>query len=141
MKKCSWCGREYPDDVSTCVVDQQSLVSVASPAPEQASGSGKAEIDEPATVQSFLVLFARYVLAMVVSYFVSYAVFFGGLYFLMWAGMVGFVLLLIASGFSGVFVGALCLPQSGRRFGSVVMLVFGLAYYIYFRDKLSENRE
>jgi hypothetical protein len=27
MKKCPWCGKEYPDEVSACVVDQSPLES------------------------------------------------------------------------------------------------------------------
>ena len=29
MKKCSWCGKEYPEEVLVCAVDQQALVSDA----------------------------------------------------------------------------------------------------------------
>jgi uncharacterized membrane protein YfcA len=45
--------------------------------------------------------------------------------------MLGIVVLFVAVGFLGVFLGALCLPQSSRRFGSAVLLALGLAYYIY----------
>ena len=81
---------------------------------------------------TFLLLFGRYVAAIGVSYIVSFAVFFSGMFVLLWAGLVGFVLLFIACGFSGVFVGASCLPRSNRLFGSAILLLLGLAYYTYF---------
>ena len=90
------------------------------------------KIDISLTPRSFLLLFVKYVAAIGVSYFVSYIVFFVGMFLLIWAGMLGIVLLFIASGFCGVFVGTLCLPQSGRRFGSAVLLLLGVAYYVYF---------
>ncbi len=29
MKKCTWCGKEYPDEASVCALDQQPLTSAA----------------------------------------------------------------------------------------------------------------
>jgi len=107
-------------------------VSGAPPPPMQHSYSDEGKIDTPVTLRGFLSLFVRYVAAIAVSYFVSFAVFFGGMLFLKWVGMNVIVLLFIASGFCGVFAGTLCLPRSGRHFGSAVLLVLGLAYYIYF---------
>jgi hypothetical protein len=136
MKRCSWCGREYPDETSVCAIDQQPLVSGAPQPPVQPSRAQEPKIAVPLTLRGFLLLFVRYVAAIGVSYFVSYSVFFGGMFMLMWAGMLGIVLLFVASGFCGVFVGTLCLPRFNRRFGSAVLLVMGLAYYIYFVTSL-----
>jgi hypothetical protein len=45
MKKCEWCGKEYPDDVSVCEADAHDLVVVgaATPPPlaEAANSSGR----------------------------------------------------------------------------------------------------
>jgi len=32
MKKCTYCGKEYPDEATVCTVDQQSLTADGSPA-------------------------------------------------------------------------------------------------------------
>ena len=37
MKKCPWCGKEYPDDVSVCVTDQSPLESDSATAVTQTS--------------------------------------------------------------------------------------------------------
>jgi len=45
MKKCTWCGKEYPDDATACSLDLQPLVCVAPPptAPSEAqSGNHEA---------------------------------------------------------------------------------------------------
>ena len=42
MKKCNWCGKEYPDDVSVCAIDQNPLESFdpAPPAPASDESEG-----------------------------------------------------------------------------------------------------
>lgn len=35
MKKCTWCGKEYPDEATTCAIDDQPLASLT---PSRASG-------------------------------------------------------------------------------------------------------
>jgi hypothetical protein len=34
MKRCSYCGAEYPDEMSHCPVDQESLEPIGGSAPE-----------------------------------------------------------------------------------------------------------
>jgi len=49
MKKCPWCGQEYPDEVLVCTIDRNPLEScdpVAPIAEPQASASGKADFAE-----------------------------------------------------------------------------------------------
>ena len=43
MSKCPWCGREYPDEVSVCAIDQNPLES-SNPAP-RAEAFAKSQID------------------------------------------------------------------------------------------------
>jgi hypothetical protein len=49
MKKCAWCGREYPDDVQTCPIDQSPLDSGGPASTPAASSFEKAEIECPGT--------------------------------------------------------------------------------------------
>jgi hypothetical protein len=37
MKKCSYCGKEYPDDATACSIDAQPLETVAPPQPRRLS--------------------------------------------------------------------------------------------------------
>ena len=48
MKKCPYCGREYPDDVALCVTDGEKLNRIA--------GSGPSKSAETAPVQGFVPL-------------------------------------------------------------------------------------
>ena len=91
-------------------------------------------------MQQFLLLLLRFSAAIVVSCIVSYTVIFCMGLLLMWAGMLGIILNFVTTGFCGVFAGTLCLPRSCRRFGSVVLLVLGLAYYAYFQVHLDIPR-
>jgi len=52
---------------------------------------------------AFRFFFLRYIAAIAVSYFASYAVFSCGMFLLMWAGMLGIVVLFVAVGFLGSF--------------------------------------
>ena len=46
MKKCTYCGKEYPEEASVCAIDQQPLVSDI-PTPENAPEPVVAEPEEP----------------------------------------------------------------------------------------------
>jgi hypothetical protein len=35
MKKCTYCGKEYPDEATVCQLDQQPLVDPAAPKPSR----------------------------------------------------------------------------------------------------------
>lgn len=124
MKKCSYCGAEYPDDVVTCPVDRTSLDK---PPPSSFS-----------FVSRFIILFIRYVAAIFVSWVVSCFVF--------WTTMdiSGSLLLghpnasdcvfhigIALTGLCGVFLGTLCLERASRRVNSIILLVLGLVYYVY----------
>jgi len=88
------------------------------------------------------VLFARYFAAVVVSLF-TWAVI-GILGFLAEAAVVtafrvgemvltiAFYTIFAATGFSGVFVGSLCLSRGSRRFGSVLLAVLGIVAFRMF---------
>jgi hypothetical protein len=45
MKKCSYCGAEYPDDAVTCAIDQTPLEHLSAPTPPEPK---RAEHSEPA---------------------------------------------------------------------------------------------
>ena len=44
MKKCAYCGQEYPDDATVCAVDQQPLAPIGQPATALAQPSPKAPV-------------------------------------------------------------------------------------------------
>src|SRR6478736_2801392 len=52
MKKCTWCGKEYPDDVKLCAIDHQPLQPIERAiAPEQSpDSSAKAAGGRPAVI-------------------------------------------------------------------------------------------
>lgn len=137
MKKCPWCGCEYSGEVSVCAIDQYPLDSGA---PYRSAFADK--LDTPASELPekplhFSILFLTYIVAIAVSCFASYVVFFCGLALSMILdGTAGFVVLFGAVGFCGVFSGAMCLPRSSRRFGSIFLLILGTVYYIYVQAKL-----
>ena len=124
MKKCSYCGAEYQNDVVMCPVDQTSLDS-----PQPSSFS---------FMSRFIILFIRYVAAIFVSYVVSFAMF--GLTVNMAGSLLpghpdasdcALYVGIAVVGFSGVFLGTLCLERASRRVNSIIMLVWGLVYYVY----------
>jgi len=43
MKKCTWCGKEYPEDAVVCAIDQQPLESDA-PAPAAPSPESESDV-------------------------------------------------------------------------------------------------
>jgi hypothetical protein len=45
MKKCPWCGREYPDEVAVCAIDQNPLESSSSNPAPPAEALVKPQID------------------------------------------------------------------------------------------------
>ncbi len=80
----------------------------------------------------FTSLLGRYLGAIMAACAVSFGAFAIGLPVVMWVDyMPAFVALLVFVGFSGVFLGALCLPISNRRFGSFALLVSGLCFYSF----------
>jgi len=88
----------------------------------------------------FINIFGRYSAAIVVAFAVSGAIFALFTPIPLFLGVLGmsdslvqFVLYIpaIIVGFSGVFTGSLCLERASRRFGSVVLLVLGLTFYVY----------
>jgi hypothetical protein len=81
--------------------------------------------------RQFLLLFARYVAAIAVSFVVSSTIFMPSLLLFAWAGILGLVLTFMTIGFCGVFSGTFCLPKASRRAGSLVLLAFGLFYSAY----------
>jgi hypothetical protein len=45
MKKCAYCGREYPDEASVCALDREPLTSDAPPAPTPGLPGAQTEAD------------------------------------------------------------------------------------------------
>jgi hypothetical protein len=90
----------------------------------------------------FVILFARYIAAICVACAVSAAVFFPASFVLMFLSFAFHSLglfipyvqyaLLPVMGFCGVYSGCLCLERTSRRFGSIVLLVLDLAYYVHW---------
>jgi len=87
----------------------------------------------------FIILFVRYVVAIIVAYFVSFSVFFvgGALTFAIfeelpvWMAAIGMGVLFAIVGFCGVRVGGLCLEHESRRHGSVLLLLLGLGVHAW----------
>jgi len=48
MKKCSYCGKEYPDDATVCAVDQNPLVTIGQSAAPVAATAAKPSVPAPA---------------------------------------------------------------------------------------------
>ncbi|HXS67216.1 MAG TPA: hypothetical protein VN761_00135 [Candidatus Polarisedimenticolia bacterium] len=51
MKKCTYCGQEYPDDATVCAIDQQPLVSDAPSQAEPQKESAAPKIKPPLMVR------------------------------------------------------------------------------------------
>jgi hypothetical protein len=83
-------------------------------------------------MSQFAILFARYVGAISAACAVSFAILYLFFNFLVgvmaWLGIDGIILLFPVVGFCGVFSGTFCLPRQNRRFGSIILLFFGLAF-------------
>ena len=45
MKKCTYCGKEYPDEASVCAVDEQPLERVGLPTASQNNADGEPVVD------------------------------------------------------------------------------------------------
>ncbi len=120
MKKCPWCGKEYPDDVSICAIDQSPL-PLCGPVVSKHS-------------------WLRYVAAVIVAFGASVATFIA--FFSVDDALhltsdssptLSFIVLTSSNlfpGFVGVFVGALCLRRSDRAFGAMVLLVLGIGFEV-----------
>lgn len=133
FKKCPLCGLEYPEEARTCGVDD-SLLELWAYRPASRPSLG--------TPLFALQIMARYIGALVVSFFASFATFFlvGMLVFsvvdifpdrLRDFEMVVGLLLVATVGFAGVLAGGFCLPRRSRVFGSVFLLLCGLIYCVY----------
>lgn len=80
----------------------------------------------------FTSLVGRYLGAVMAACAVSFGAFAIGMPVVMWVdNMPAFVALLVLVGFSGVFLGALCLPICNRRFGSFALVGAGLCFYSF----------
>jgi hypothetical protein len=89
-------------------------------------------------MERVIIVFARYVCAVMVACVVSAAFFFGLMSLLFFIGVDGsgapyascFVLPIM--GFGGVLAGSFCLERASRRFGSMFLLFLGLAYFTHW---------
>jgi hypothetical protein len=48
MKKCSYCGKDYPDDATVCAVDQNPLVTIGQAVAPAAAAAAKPSVPAPA---------------------------------------------------------------------------------------------
>jgi len=92
--------------------------------------------------KSLIVLVFKHLMAPVVSFFVSWIVFFVGVFvfaFLgLWPGPLA-IIVFTAVGFCGVFSGTLGLPGPSRRIGSGVLLLLGLAFFCCLAKMLADS--
>lgn len=149
MKKCSWCGAEYPDDVTLCPIDQNALANISPPAlPKPPPGfiatllSVRDDLQmDPASVpedsaREFRGTFVNYICGLIVGLIISFVVSFAGFVLLAFSvsspgfGFPGFCISLVVGGFLGTFLGTLCLPRGKRAFGSIALLFVGSALYV-----------
>ncbi|HEY3931516.1 MAG TPA: hypothetical protein VGM58_04020 [Verrucomicrobiae bacterium] len=92
-----------------------------------------------------IILFARYIAAIVVAFAVSFALCMLQFIILLAFSLLGvpdsliehlhiimFFIVAPIIGFCGVFLSSFCLDQAQRRFGSVFLLLLGLAVYIFW---------
>jgi hypothetical protein len=68
MKRCTWCGKKYPDEAIVCSLDQQPLELIASPSDTPSRSSPQARSGWPPQVVIPAVIW-------VISYFVLVAMF------------------------------------------------------------------
>ena len=85
----------------------------------------------------FVILFARYIAAIITACFISAVIFFTPTFMLVFIGVDSLIpyclyALMPVMGFCGVYSGCFCLERTSRRFGSIALLVLGLAYYIHW---------
>ena len=159
MKKCSWCGAEYPDDVTLCPIDQREVINPSLPKAAAPYSTFRVSLlslrGDPAPAQPLIrrpvilevvELFFRYIAALLVSGIVGFFV----MLFMIATGFVVFALterffyppeiVILAGGCIagcvasciGTFSGALILPRGKRAFGSIAFLVIGAAYCMMF---------
>jgi len=156
MKKCSWCGAEYRDDVTFCPIDQREVINPSSPKPAAPYPGIRVTLSnlcgDPPPTQSpiprpamleYFELFIRYIAALIVLGIVGFIV-------MLLMMMTGFAVLFLTerffyppwivvvtgcciagflAGCIGAFCGALILPRGKRGFGSISFLVIGIAYW------------
>ena len=113
-----------------CTLGRASVMQ--SPNPSTNAPHNTDSEEKPRAIKLFLLLFVRYVVAIAVAWVSSFATFF--LWLLVFrlvsvSGVIVFYGAFILVGFAGVFFGTLCLPSGNRRFGSILLLLAGLAYY------------
>jgi len=90
----------------------------------------------------FIILFARYIAAIMVACFASAVIYFPPAFILMFLSFrfealgtfIPYFLFAVmpVMGFCGVYSGCLCLERTSRRFGSIVLLALGLAYFVHW---------
>jgi len=155
MKKCSWCGAEYPDKYTYCLIDQHELAGIAPPQKREPYPGFIATLlslrDDLPTIpasapgdspRQFSGLLGRYLLCFFVGIFVSLAVSVGGWLCTFCIGyalgdhyapifmLSGCHIALALGGFAGVFTGTICLPRGKRAFGSAVLFIVGTIGYV-----------
>jgi uncharacterized membrane protein YvbJ len=75
MKQCTQCGKEYPDEVLACAVDQQPLQQVVATSPSQAplqsKSNGKSDFIslETMLVWAIIAVFIFLIVSFIVVYF------------------------------------------------------------------------
>lgn len=103
---------------------------MSSPNPPSDSPAGTGSEEKPKAAEEFFRLFMRYVVALFVSWISSFAAFFACMLAAEAVGSMALIYLTFPLvGFAGVLLGTLCLRPKSRRFGSVLLLFTGLAYY------------
>jgi len=80
-------------------------------------------------IRTFVVLFLRFSAAVIVAWSAWIGVCYSLGPLAIPFGLIGFYSLFILVGFTGVAGGTFCLPPSSRRWGSVFLLILGLAVY------------
>jgi hypothetical protein len=70
MKRCTYCGKEYPDEVSVCATDQQPLQQVISPLPVHAALPVKDRKNSDFTSLESMLIWA--IIGVVIFYIAAY---------------------------------------------------------------------
>src|SRR5262249_6960215 len=91
--------------------------------------------------EKMIALMFRHIPAPLVSFFVSWIVFFLGVFafailHLWFIAPVVLPVIFAAVGFFGVFSGTCCLSRTSRRVGSGALLLLGLIFYCYLANIL-----
>ncbi|HEY3932373.1 MAG TPA: hypothetical protein VGM58_08385 [Verrucomicrobiae bacterium] len=75
MKRCAQCGKEYPDEVLVCAIDQQPLQQVVSSPPAQAPLPAKSHKKSDFISLETMLIWA--IVAVVILFIVGYILLFG----------------------------------------------------------------